>query len=284
MSVKTFSTQPARHERSAEVRCGVCGAAEYSLKWERPEYRFVRCKGCGVLYQNPQPAAGDLAERYDEAYFRYERENESAFFDLMSRALEDVRFFREVEPRFGKGLFLDVGCATGRLLEELRGRGWRVEGVEVCLPSAEFARRQRGLNVHTVPLEEAKLPSEGFDVIHASHLIEHVPKPGDFIAETARLLTPEGRLILTTPNSGGFQARMFGEGWRSLIPDHVYLFSRASLRRLLMSHGFEVEREKTWGGLARGLAPEPLKRIADGAAKRFAFGDVMVMRAKKRAV
>lgn len=281
MNVKTYSSLPKESEARSRVVCSVCGSTEFRVKWERPQYRFVRCRSCGVLYQNPQPEADALVDRYDEEYFSYERENETAFFDLMSRALQDVRFFREIEPRLGRGRFLDIGCATGRLLEEMRGRGWEVEGVEVCIPSARYGREERGLTIHTVPLEEAKLRSGDYDVIHASHLIEHLPDPGRFVREAARLLRPEGRLILTTPNSSGLQAKLFGERWRSLIPDHVYLFSRSSLRRLLEGEGFIVEREKSWGGLAEGLAPPRVKRLFDRAAKRLGFGDVMVMRAKR---
>jgi SAM-dependent methyltransferase len=199
----------------------------------------------------------------------------------MEQALRDVRFFRELEPRLAGGRFLDVGCATGRLLEVMRGRGWDVEGVEVCRPSAEFARRERSLNVHTLPLEEAGLSPERFAVVHASHLIEHLTDPGRLVEEARRILRPEGALILTTPNRDGLQARLFGEQWRSLIPDHLYLFSRTSMRRLLRSRGFAVERVKTWGGLARGLAPAPLKALFDRLAKPLSFGDVMVIRARK---
>jgi 2-polyprenyl-3-methyl-5-hydroxy-6-metoxy-1,4-benzoquinol methylase len=282
MSVKTFSKQPSRQESAEEVRCAVCGAADYRLAWEGPEYRFVRCSSCGVLYQNPQPRQDDLTLRYDEEYFRYERENEEAFYGLMVKALQDVRFYREVEPRFKAGRFLDVGCATGRLLAALRERGWQVAGVEVCVPSAEFARRERGLSIHTVPLEQAEISEESVAVVHASHLIEHLSDPGRFVAQARRILQPGGELILTTPNSDGLQARLFGEQWRSLIPDHVYLFSRSTLRQLLERHGFAVQRVKTWGGLARGLAPAPIKSIFDRAAKTLSFGDVMVMRARKQ--
>ena len=280
--MKTYSSVPSAEESRLEVPCGVCGSKEYRLRWERAEYRFVRCVRCGVLYQNPQPEPKDLTRRYDEEYFAYELQNEAAFYGLMIQALQDVGFYRELEPRMGRGRFLDIGCATGLLLSELRNRGWRVEGVEICTPSAEFGRLERGLTIHTVPVEQAELSDQSFDVVHASHLIEHLTQPAALVAEAARILVPGGRLILTTPNSGGLQARLLGERWRSLIPDHVYLFSRASLRRLLDENGFEVERVGTWGGIARGLAPEPIKRVADRAAKRFSFGDVMVMRARKR--
>jgi len=37
----------------------------------------------------------------------------------------------------------------------------------------------------------------------------------------------------------------------------------------------------TWGGLAAGTAPAPVKRFADRAAKRLGAGDVMLIKARK---
>jgi hypothetical protein len=37
----------------------------------------------------------------------------------------------------------------------------------------------------------------------------------------------------------------------------------------------------SWGGLAAGTVPSPVKRVADGAAKHFNVGDVMLVLAQK---
>ena len=180
------------------------------------------------------------------------------------------------------GRALDVGCATGALLSELRGRGWQVEGVEINGKQADYARRVRGLQVYGQPLEECSLPAGSYTLITASHLIEHLRRPRSFLAETRRLLAPGGRLFLTTPNVDGFQARIFTGRWRSAIFDHLYLFSVKTLTRLLEQEGFGIEMVVTWGGLASGCAPRPIKFMFDRLAKRFGFGDVMVISAFHR--
>jgi hypothetical protein len=53
----------------------------------------------------------------------------------------------------------------------------------------------------------------------------------------------------------------------------------ATLSKLLVKCGFRVEKIVTWGGLSSGTAPFPIKRFFDKAAKNFAFGDVMLLRA-----
>jgi hypothetical protein len=84
-------------------------------------------------------------------------------------------------------------------------------------------------------------------------------------------------LLISTPNISGFQARLFGAFWRSAIFDHLYLFSKSTLKALLNAEGFRVERTATWGGLAAGTAPAPIKRFADRAVKKIGAGDVMMM-------
>jgi hypothetical protein len=49
----------------------------------------------------------------------------------------------------------------------------------------------------------------------------------------------------------------------------------------LVEKGFTLEGVFTWGGLAAGTAPAPVKRLADKTAKRLGLGDVMLIRARR---
>ena len=249
----------------------------------------MRCTACGLVQRNPQPIKKEIIERYSGAYGKdylsYEIENEAQFLKLQQLALRDAGFFRLerhllLRANNEQPSVLDIGCATGALLDFLRGRGWRVTGVEIS-PAAQYAANVRKLDVTSLPLEENKFPAESFDVILASHLIEHLNNPRSFLAEINRVLKRDGRVFITTPNIGGFQARLFGGRWRSAIFDHLYLFSVGTLKKLLKNTGLKAERFSTWGGIAAGLAPARIKKIADFLAKRLNCGDVMIVRAGK---
>lgn len=120
-------------------------------------------------------------------------------------------------------------------------------------------------------------------MIHFSHLIEHVPDPRGFLREVRRILKPGGFAVITTPNVDGFQARLFKKGWRSAIADHLVLFSRRTLGKVIDESGFQTLRTVTWGGLAVGTAPLVIKKPLDKLAKRFGFGDVVLFLAQKTA-
>jgi SAM-dependent methyltransferase len=225
-------------------------------------------------------------EDHGESYLSYELAHEVPFLRLQELALEDAGFYEwEKNLNLLKEPFpqvLDVGCATGSLLGVLRERGWQVRGVEISTPQAEYARVKRGLDVRVLPLEKNKFPQNEFTLVLASHLIEHLNDPAAFVGEVYRILAPGGLFLVTTPNIAGFQARLFKSRWRSAIFDHLYLFSIKTLSQLLLRAGFGIERVVTWGGLAAGTAPPPLKRWADRLAKKHGWGDVMLIRAAKK--
>jgi 2-polyprenyl-3-methyl-5-hydroxy-6-metoxy-1,4-benzoquinol methylase len=284
-AIKTWST-PVSAEESRVIPCVLCGGESFRPGLSCEGFSYVRCRGCGLVQMNPQPLGPAVLRRYREghgdAYLRYELTNEAAFLRLQELALEDAGFpaLEAALKKRGKPAVLDIGCAAGALLNVLRDRGWKTAGVEIS-PAAEYARRERGLDVKSRPLEENQFAGDHFDLVLASHLIEHLSDPGAFVREVCRITAPEGRFFVTTPNIAGFQARLFRGRWRSAIFDHLYLFSVKTLSRLLRENGFTPERIITWGGLAAGAAPAPVKHIADRWAKRLGFGDVMLIRARK---
>ena len=290
------------------VRCDVCRLVQMNpqpLPSEiRKRYNKMRdASASGDLHAGT--AFGDLhagvvsGDLHAGDYLAYELANEEAFLNLQLLALADAGF-NELEGELlpgtkqplgvngkascNKPRVLDIGCATGSLLERLKGRGWETTGIEISAAQAEYGRQKRGLDVRDLPLEENLFPAESFDVVLASHLIEHVNDPAALVHEVHRILAPGGRFFVTTPNIAGFQAKLFGSRWRSAIFDHLYLFSATTLSRLLRQQGFVIEKIATWGGLAAGTAPLPVKRLFDKAAKRFGWGDVMIVRARPKAL
>jgi 2-polyprenyl-3-methyl-5-hydroxy-6-metoxy-1,4-benzoquinol methylase len=289
--VKTWS-MPVSAGKSETRPCALCGSLIFKPALVCEGFSFVKCENCGLVQRNPQPDKNEILARYSSTYgndyLSYELKNEAAFLTLQQLALKDAGFsklektlFATVEKsRAESPSILDIGCATGALIASLRDKGWRVTGVEIS-PSAIYAKNERKLDVRNIPLEENNFPDNSFDVILASHLIEHLNEPKIFLEETYRILKNNGSLFITTPDISGFQSLLFGSRWRSAIFDHLYLFSRRTLSKMLKTVGFKVVSCHSWGGLAAGAAPKTFKRIADFLAKRLNFGDVMIINAKK---
>jgi 2-polyprenyl-3-methyl-5-hydroxy-6-metoxy-1,4-benzoquinol methylase len=264
--------RPAEH-----VRCNLCGKDETERVLRKNEFDIVRCRGCGLTYVTPRPDAAALTALYsDERYYRNLNASPFGYPDylgerwLLERLV--VRRLAEIERRLDTrgGRLLDVGCATGVLVEAARRRGWTAVGVDV----STFAAAQchaRGLDVRLGDLSTADLPDDHFDVVVLDDTIEHIADPGRVLDDIRRVLRPGGLLTLNTPNEGGWLRRLMGKHWfHCKPPEHLYYFTPRTLRALLDRHGFHrietqlsgkyvtvrylCDRTKAYGvGLARTL-------------------------------
>lgn len=258
----------------------VCGSDAATPHWRCDGFGFVRCLRCRHIYQSPRPVASALFGRYDQEYADYEVENSDNFLDLMLKGLDDVKATERVAARAQSPSALDVGCATGALIEHLARRGWRVQGVEPCEPAASYGVKHRKVPIHVGTVDELS-DRQRYSLIHSSHVIEHVPDPRRFLIALRDRLEDEGVLVIVTPNTAGLQPKLFAARWRSAIADHVNLFSLSGLTRVASEIGLRRVASKTWGGLGIGTAPKWIKSPVDRLAKAFGFGDVMLLMFEK---
>ena len=99
---------------------------------------------------------------------------------------------------------LDVACGTGYGLPLLQQEAREVVGVDLDLEATKTARAELGGGSGQVVLADAReLPFQrgSFDVITSFETLEHLEGRDRFLAELARVLTPMGFCILSTPNA-----------------------------------------------------------------------------------
>jgi SAM-dependent methyltransferase len=258
------------------VPCNLCGADAAAPTLTKNGFTIVRCSRCTLAYVTPRPSAEALAALYGhERYYRNLNASPFGYPDYLGERwlLERLvaRRLAEIERRSGRrGRLLDVGCATGVLVEAARARGWTAVGVELS-PFAAAQCHRRGLEVHEGDLMTADLPRDHFDVVVLDDTIEHLRDPGSGLTRVHAALRPGGLITLNTPNDGGWLRRAMGRHWfHCKPPEHLYYFSPRTLRALLEQRGFHrvetrlsgkyvtvrylCDRTKAYGlGLARTL-------------------------------
>lgn len=141
---------------------------------------------------------------------------------------------------------LDVGCSNGSTVSAAQDLGFRAEGVDTS-ELAVIDGKRRGLNLHCGFLADIKFEASSFDAITLYEVIEHVAESYELIAECARLLKPNGVLLIGTGNADSW-TRMIRKGkWDFLSSHvgHVNFFSPASLRVLAPRVCLEVARVDT---------------------------------------
>ncbi len=254
--------------------CALCGADDFAPLISAPDwlhgaegvFRVVRCAACGHMYLNPRPSRYAIDQYYPPWYgphrsgpsgginppARHEIGRRAWYLSGFVRAVPGLRRLyywlttsdSEFVPSLGDGArrALDLGCADGRFLEQLRQRGWQVQGVEPIEPAARLAQA-RQLNVHCGTLESARFPSASFDIVFAWMVIEHLHDPVATLREVHRILAPGGWLVFSVPNAACWERRLFGRYWYAWsLPVHLQHFTRDSIERLLGLSEFRVER------------------------------------------
>ena len=253
-------------------RCPGCGRHEGDRAGYRPlpfAYRFDgallpggECPGCGLRGLVVQPAAHEFARLYSGEYFRggdvrcghvgdYFAERPILLREAAALVAEVIEPARgtDASAGAGKGRLLELGCASGVVLEAARARGWTVQGVEYSAAAAAEAERH-GIPVVVGGLPDASFPSASFDVAFAGDVLEHVPDPARVLAELARVVAPGGALVVRGPMATHSLARGLGLAATGALgrtrfldepPYHLWEFTPGPLRRLVEGAGFRVE-------------------------------------------
>ncbi|MCW2737645.1 MAG: putative Methyltransferase type 11 [Nocardioides sp.] len=98
-------------------------------------------------------------------------------------------------PRSGR--LLDVGCGTGALVQSARDAGLEAIGVEPDPEMAALAGSTLGEEVAVDGLPDLPLADNGFDVVTANFVLNHVDDPRAGARELARVAAPGGRVRAT---------------------------------------------------------------------------------------
>ena len=203
--------------------------------------------------------------RLGRAYFRafwdlWKLRNSIASADYDYRAFDSIiplqrywqraRFKIATELLDGKGPVLDVGCGSSRIIG--------------CLPEGSIAldilvRKLRFDRHFGVPLVHASgfalpFPDASFSCVLSSEVIEHVPKESPMVDELCRVVRPNGRLVIGTPDYARWEWVYLEKLYARFAPggyadEHIAHYTRDELLELMGAKGFTHEETRY---IARG--------------------------------
>jgi len=201
---------------------------QYGKHWQ-----LWQCQNCEVVFSYPMPDEDCLAQLYremkDEEY-DYEEEGRKRNFSKIIDRIEQLNK--------GKGRLLDIGAASGLLLEIANGRGWDAEGIEISFDLYQKGVR-KNLKIYNKNIENYESDNK-YDVITAIDVIEHLSNPQIMIEKSWNLLKEGGIICLVTPNISSLAAKIFGRYWWHYRPPHLYYFNCNSIAYLLKKFKFEI--------------------------------------------
>ncbi|MBF0558423.1 MAG: methyltransferase domain-containing protein [Nitrospirae bacterium] len=237
-------------------RCRVCGhvffekpllryenmpkAAQFlpdaeSLESERGvDLEVCQCSGCGLVQLNNEPVP----------YFR-EVVRASAFSEEM-RDFRINQFDSFVQNYSLKGKkIIEVGCGRGEYLSLMQQAGAEAYGLEYSEDSVMQCVNS-GLKVSEgfVGSSTYEIPHAPFDAFFILNFLEHLPDPNSTLTGTYNNLSDEGIGLVEVPN---FDMIVRNKLFAEFIPDHLFYFTRETLKTTLSFNGFEViECKAVW--------------------------------------
>lgn len=226
------------------IKCVVCGDVKNSFFAKKNNFDLYQCGACGHIFIYPMFAHNALS-LYSDDYFSG-AENGSGYVDY-DKDKEPMRevfvaYVKKIELLFPKkGSLLDVGAATGFFVDIAQKMGWNTKGIEISKYATEIAHK-KGLDVECGVLQDGMFKEMSFEVITLWDVLEHLEDPNKEIKICTKLLKPNGIVVINTPDSGSWYARIMGKRWHLLVPpEHLHYFSQKSIKIFLENHGFFVE-------------------------------------------
>jgi 2-polyprenyl-3-methyl-5-hydroxy-6-metoxy-1,4-benzoquinol methylase len=239
------------------VNCGssLCKQIPFRYFYKGRYIHAVKCNSCGLISLFPPPSGEEISEMYSDAYFTMEDVQTHHYKKDYLTAVQEVDYTEKVSwlkkylPATGQ--ILEVGCATGELLNALKQCGYGVTGVEI----SEFAARKAVGNYHLRVINASfdpesvgpLLQKDFFDLVIMGDVLEHFKNPADALQLAFSLLKPGGKLIVHVPSTLNLISsrlafliyRILGASKTMRIPPyHLTEFFPKSLEKMFIAAGF----------------------------------------------
>jgi SAM-dependent methyltransferase len=268
-------------------RCPVCGlegpkavvVTTDHVVAVRPRITLLRCPECSAAFLSdltPPDYGSETTEMLD--YYV----EQGAGIDLVVSPLLRV-------PPDSVRRCLEIGCSFPFALDFARSAfGWVPLGVD---PSPLAVRGAESLGVpviHDYFDADLDVGAAPFELVLCSEILEHVADPHPLLAAIRERLSPDGLLVLSTPNAEiirkesepGMLARALSPGY------HLILYTRSALARTLEKAGFHAmvieESAETLRAFA-SCSPAAIERLrpADPSAWHAAVRRYLGVRARE---
>ena len=224
--------------------CYLCGSISCNRIYDAIRYglspRPFRCDQCGFVFLYPRMTPEIEKEFYEKTYrSAYDNQNaEDLWKESLPEAKRRVLRFKEFYNKDTR--LLEIGCASGFFLSEVRENVKTVTGLELTKEYVKYAVG-KGLDVRE-SLDE--ISDDSCDLIFMFHVLEHIDDPVKYLKEVKKKLSSSGNLIIEVPNIDDILVSTY-----KIKPHldfyweiaHNYYFSKTTLGRVLEKAGYQYE-------------------------------------------
>ena len=241
------------------------------------EHPVVVCSNCGLVFLNPQHDDRDYDQFYQVLNYKKEVKAESPEKILGKHRFKKIPLkflvdYLQTGNILETGpLALDVGCGFGMVIHFMKQYGLQAEGLEQSTDAVDYAQNKLGLKVHQGSIFSHDLPSNHYDIVFSTAVMEHFTNPLTALEKMRKLLKPNGLLFVNTIDFKGMVLREGLNKWFKFV--HTYYYTSVTLSSLIQLAGFEIA--ETWA------MPPILKYSTIFHPSNAYFGELNIIARKK---
>ena len=237
-----------------EVACYLCGstdAVHFTDAWDdltgKPgTFHFVRCRQCGLVYQNPRIKPEYIGEYYDDEYIAHRKKQDWGLMTpLYNWAMgkhdrQKAKLVARYTALSSSSRILDIGCGAGTFLLRMHALyGAEITGVDFKDLSALPGFDQ--INFHHGPIGEQDFPEASFDLITMWHFLEHDYAPLHTLRKIRPILKQDGTLVIEVPRLDSVTFKLYRERWPGLqAPQHTVAYDKHTVLAMVRKAGYEI--------------------------------------------
>ena len=220
--------------------CDICASrmSKPFIKYDHSTFPCCvsMCMNCGLVKLNPRWNESKYnwfySEKYDYFYRGPDKNVEELFdVDLSSKGKKMKERLQEISIP-NKIKMLDIGAGTGFSFFSLPGNpqveSYAIEASTKCIPFL----KSKGVSI--VGSDFSCDFGEGYDLIVARHILEHVLNPLSFLTKIRNSLKKEGYLYIVVPNVMFFNAKKARSFFRHI---HTYYYNLKTLLQICKISG-----------------------------------------------
>lgn len=216
--------------------CILCGAARLRPMKGYSEHDLVRCNACSMVFIAKIPTEAELKEFYATYAYSEDKWISPITIRRYHELLDGMEAYRE------SGNLLDVGCGAGYFLAVAKERGWNVFGTEYS-PAAITLCEKKGIRMEQGALSKGTFEGITFDVITSFEVLEHIHEAHSDLNWISSKLRKGGLFYATTPNFNSINRYQQKAAYNVIgYPEHLSYYTPNTLKKLLLTHKFNVKR------------------------------------------
>lgn len=234
-------------------KCPLCNSEEI-FSWReikdyflsKEKFQVMHCNACSFKFTSPQPSTEGISKYYKSSDYVSHSDSKRGLTNYIYHWVRKYTIrkkYKQINALANKGKILDVGCATGHLLNYFKKQNWETLGVEVDEEARSFAKTNFDLNVmdqHAIN----DIDHKSCNVITMFHVLEHVHDFKERMKSLFEILTDNGVMLVALPNYLAYDALYYQEHWAAWdLPRHLYHFNHENIDMLADQCNLTVVRK-----------------------------------------